>query len=316
GGLLQLLFQWPFLRAIRMQPRWSWAPRDPGLRRMLKLMGPAVIGVSVGQISLLISTIFASFLPSGSVSWLYYADRLMEFPTGLLGAALGTILLPSLVSHHAAGDESRYSDLLDWGLRLTLLLTLPAVAALAIAGIPLVSTLFFRGAFQPHDVLMVRNALLAYSVGLLGLIAVKILAPGFYARQDIKTPVKIAILVLGATQVMNLVFMSLFQHAGLALATGLGACLNAGLLYRGLRKRSLYHPRAGWGLFLLKLGVAVCVMAALLYGLQGDSSRWLSGNSLDHLLQLIPLLGASVAAYFGTLYLLGFRPRDFSRSGA
>ncbi|MDE2354652.1 MAG: murein biosynthesis integral membrane protein MurJ, partial [Betaproteobacteria bacterium] len=316
GGLLQLLFQWPFLRAIRMQPRWSWAPRDPGLRRMLKLMGPAVIGVSVGQISLLISTIFASFLPSGSVSWLYYADRLMEFPTGLLGAALGTILLPSLVSHHAAGDEGRYSDLLDWGLRLTLLLTLPAVAALAIAGIPLVSTLFFRGAFQPHDVLMVRNALLAYSVGLLGLIAVKILAPGFYARQDVKTPVKIAILVLGATQVMNLAFMALFQHAGLALATGLGACLNAGLLYHGLRKRSLYHPRAGWRLFLLKLGIAVSVMGALLYGLQGDSSRWLSGSSLDHVLQLAPLLGASVAAYFGTLYLLGFRPRDFSRNGA
>ena len=316
GGLLQLLFQWPFLRAIRMLPRWCWNAKDPGLRRLLTLMGPAVVGVSAGQISLLISTIFASFLPSGSVSWLFYADRLMEFPTGLLGAALGTILLPSLVSHHAAGDEARYSDLLDWGLRLTLLLTLPAAVALAVAGVPLVSALFFRGAFQPHDVLMVRQALIAYSIGLTGLIAVKILAPGFYARQDIKTPVKIALLVLVSTQTMNFVFMPLFQHAGLALATGLGACLNAGLLYRGLRKRNLYLPRAGWRLFLSKLGFAVAVMAALLYWLQGDQSEWLKGSSLDHAIRLLPLIGAGVAGYFGTLYLLGFRIRDFSRSGA
>lgn len=316
GGLAQLLFQWPFLKVIRMLPRWRWNPRDPDLRRLLKLMGPAVVGVSAGQISLLISTIFASFLPSGSVSWLFYADRLMEFPSGLLGAALGTILLPSLVSHHAADDEMRYSDLLDWGLRLTLMLTLPAVVTLAVAGTPLVSALFFRGAFQPHDVLMVCKALIAYSVGLTGLIAVKILAPGFYARQDVKTPVKIALVVLAATQVMNLAFVSLFQHAGLALATGLGACLNASLLYRGLRKRNFYHPLPGWGPFLVKLGIAVMVMAALLYWLQGSPDTWLTGNSFDHAARLIPLLGTGVVGYFGTLYLLGFRLRDFSRNGS
>ena len=316
GGLLQLAFQWPFLRSIRMVPRWRWAPRDPELRRVLKLMGPAVIGVSASQISLLISTMFASFLPTGSVSWLFYADRLMEFPSGLLGAALGTILLPSLVSHHAAGDEQRYSDLLDWGLRLTLLLTLPAVATLAIAGIPLISTLFLRGAFHAHDVLMVRNALVAYSVGLIGLIAVKILAPGFYARQNIKTPVKIAIFVLCVTQVMNAVFMNLFQHAGLALATGLGACLNAGLLYHGLRQRHLYQPKPGWGKFLLKLGAAILVMGGLLLWFKGDDALWLEGTTLSHGMRLALLLCLGVLSYFGTLALLGFRPRDFSKSGA
>jgi putative peptidoglycan lipid II flippase len=316
GGVLQLAFQWPFLHRIRMMPRFRWNLHEPGLLRVLKLMGPAVIGVSVGQISLLISTIFASYLPSGSVSWLFYADRLMEFPTGLLGAALGTILLPSLVSHHAAGDETRYSDLLDWGLRLTLVLTLPAAVAMAVAGIPMVSTLFLRGAFQAHDVLMVRNALMAYSLGLTGLIAVKILAPGFYARQNIKTPVKIAILVLGVTQLMNVLFMSLFQHAGLALATGLGACLNASLLYYGLRRRGLYRPRPGWGLFLAKLALALGVMALVLAFFQGAQSRWLTGSSLQHAIALTPLLAAAAAAYFATLWLLGFRLKDFSRQGA
>ena len=316
GGVLQLLFQWPFLRSIRMLPRFRWNPHEPGLLRVLKLMGPAVIGVSVGQISLLISTIFASYLPSGSVSWLFYADRLMEFPTGLLGAALGTILLPSLVSHHAAGDEDRYSDLLDWGLRLTLVLTLPAAVAMAVAGVPLVSTLFFRGAFQAHDVLMVRDALMAYSLGLTGLIAVKILAPGFYARQNIKTPVKIAILVLGVTQLMNVLFMSLFQHAGLALATGLGACLNAALLYYGLRRRGHYRPRPGWVLFLARLTLALGAMALVLVFFQGAQARWLTGSSLQHAAYLLPLLGAAAAAYFAMLWLLGLRFKDFSKRGA
>ena len=316
GGVLQLAFQWPFLHSIRMLPRFRWNLREPGLLRVLKLMGPAIIGVSVGQISLLISTIFASYLPSGSVSWLFYADRLMEFPTGLLGAALGTILLPSLVSHHAAGDETRYSDLLDWGLRLTLVLTLPAAVAMAVAGIPLVSTLFLRGAFQAHDVLMVRNALMAYSLGLTGLIAVKILAPGFYARQNIKTPVKIAILVLGVTQLMNLLFMNLFQHAGLALATGLGACLNATLLYYGLRRRGHYRPRPGWWGFLARLAVALGTMALVLVFFQGEPSRWLTGSSLQRAAALVPLLAAAAAAYFAALWLLGFRLKDFSKSGA
>ncbi len=231
GGALQLALQVPFLLRLKMLPRFKLDLKDAGVTRVLRQMGPAVFGVSIGQVSLLINTIFASFLVSGSVSWLYYADRLMEFPTGLLGVALGTILLPSLAKHYSDQSPAEYSKLLDWGLRLTLMLALPAAAALAVLAVPLIATLFHYGQFSEHDVFMTRNALVAYSVGLLGLILVKVLAPGFYARQNIRTPVRIAIIALVATQAMNFALIGLLQHAGLALAIGLGACLNAGLLY-------------------------------------------------------------------------------------
>src|SRR5512135_47773 len=216
GGLLQVAWQVPFLARIGMLPRWRLDLKHPGVRRVLKLMGPSVFGVSVSQISLLINTIFASFLVTGSVSWLYYADRLMEFPAGVLGAALGTILLPSLSKHHASGSTAEYSRLLDWGLRVTLLLALPAAAALAVLALPLIATLFHYGAFRETDAWMTRQALVAYSLGLVGMILVKILAPGFYARQNVVTPVKIGVLTLVATQAMNLVFIGPFKHAGLA----------------------------------------------------------------------------------------------------
>ena len=221
GGFLQLAIQVPALSRIGMLPRFELAFHDPGVRRILKLMAPAVLGVSVSQISLIINTIFASFLQSGSVSWLYYADRLMEFPAGLLGAALGTILLPSLSRSHAQNKPEEFSALLDWGLRLTLLLTLPAALALGLLGIPLIATLFHHGAFTANDVLRTREALLAYSFGLTGLISVKILAPAYYSRQDIRTPVKIALFTLALTQAMNFVFVFWLKHAGLALSTGL-----------------------------------------------------------------------------------------------
>lgn len=313
GGVLQLAFQWPFLHRLRMVPRWDWNPHDPGVRRVLKLMGPAVVGVSVGQISLLLSTLFSSYLPTGSVSWLFYADRLMEFPTGLLGAALGTILLPSLARTHAAGDHHGYSALLDWGLRLTLLLTLPAALALAVVGVPLVATLFMRGAFGPQDVIQVNQALLAYSFGLMGLISVKILAPGFYARQDIKTPVKIALLILALTQGMNLLFVGPLHHAGLALATSLGACGNAALLFWGLRRRGLYHPGPGWLTFLVKLALALGVMGACLAAFKGTTEFWLTAPLGPRLERLLPLLVGASLSYFATLGVLGFRLRDFSR---
>ncbi|MBU6468794.1 MAG: murein biosynthesis integral membrane protein MurJ [Betaproteobacteria bacterium] len=316
GGILQLLFQVPFLKHIRMLPRFRLALHDAGVKRVLTLMAPAVVGVSVGQISLLISTVFASYLPTGSVSWLFYADRLMEFPTGLLGAALGTILLPSLVKHHSLGHHDRYSDLLDWGLRLTLVLTIPAAAALAVAGIPLISTLFLRGAFHASDAKAVDLALIAYSIGLTGLIGVKILAPGFYAKQDIKTPVKIAIVVLLITQVMNAVFMQLFAHAGLALATGLGACINATWLLVGLRRRGLYHAKAGWGSFLVKIGIATLVMSAVLWWGQGEAQFWLTGSTLSKLVRLIPLLLVAAVSYFMSLWLMGFRFHHFKKEGA
>jgi putative peptidoglycan lipid II flippase len=217
GGALQLAFQIPSLRRIGMLPRFSINLHDEGVRRIFQLMAPAVLGVSVAQVSLLLNTVFASFLSTGSVSWLYYADRLMEFPAGMLGAALGTILLPSLAKCHAAEQHEEYSRLLDWGLRLTFLLAAPAALALGILAVPLITTLFHHGAFTANDVFRTRDALVAYSIGLLGLILVKVLAPGFYARQNIRTPVRIALLTLFVTQVLNLLLIGWLQHAGLAL---------------------------------------------------------------------------------------------------
>src|SRR5256885_6255166 len=236
GGALQLILQIPTLARLGLlpRPRLNWS--HPGVRRMLKLMAPAAFGVSISQVSLLINTIFASFLVTGSVSWLYYADRLMEFPAGVLGVALGTILLPSLSKYHASAEHEEYSRLLDWGLRMTVLLAVPSAVALAVLALPLIASLFLYGRFSALDAAMTREALVAYSIGLVGMILVKILAPGFYARQNITTPVKIGIFTLVATQAMNLLFITHLHHAGLALAIGLGACLNAAPLYRVLRQ--------------------------------------------------------------------------------
>lgn len=318
GGVLQLAFQVPFLRRIKLMPRPRLNFRDAGVTRILKLMGPAVFGVSVGQISLLINTIFASFLVTGSVSWLYYADRLMEFPAGLLGVALGTILLPSLAKHYATSSHEEYSKLLDWGLRLTLLLALPAALALALLAVPLIATLFHYGKFSAHDLFMTREALLAYSIGLLGLIMVKVLAPGFYARQNIKTPVKIAIATLIATQLMNVVFVFMLdlRHAGLALAIGLGACMNAGLLYFHLRKAEIYAPQPGWGLFFLKVGCALAVMGGVLFWAMGNAQTWLAMQALQKVTHLTGLVAIGAGAYFLTLFALGIRFKDFMKRAA
>jgi len=316
GGGFQLALQLRPLAAIGMLPRFDWHLHDPGVRRVLKLMAPATLGVSVSQISLLINTIFASFLVSGSVSWLYYADRLMEFPAGMLGVALGTILLPSLSKYHADENPEGFSDLLDWGLRLTLMLTLPAALALAILSVPLIATLFNYGQFGASDVMQTRPALIAYSVGLTGLILIKVLAPGFYARQDIRTPVKIAILTLVATQLMNLAFIGPLKHAGLALSIGLAACLNAGLLYRGLRKRGIFRPRPGWAAFTLKLAIALVALGAVMWLAKGDDAAWIGQAAGLRALRLAGVVLAGGLSYFAVLFVLGFRPRDFSRRAA
>ncbi|MBR0564588.1 murein biosynthesis integral membrane protein MurJ [Azoarcus sp. L1K30] len=316
GGILQLGMQIRPLARIGMLPRFRFDYSDPGVRRILKLMAPAILGVSVSQISLLINTIFASFLPSGSVSWLYYADRLMEFPSGMLGVALGTILLPSLSKLHADANPEAFSSLLDWGLRLTLMLTLPAALGLAMLAVPLISTLFHYGAFAVGDVMHTRDALLAYSIGLTGMILVKVLAPGFYARQDIRTPVKIALLTLLATQLMNLAFIVPLAHAGLALSIALAACLNAGLLYHGLRKRGVYLPQPGWTAFWLKLAAALAVMAAVLWLGTGTDAVWFARSGLARVGWLAAIVIVAAIAYFATLFALGFRPRDFRRRAA
>lgn len=315
GGVLQLLLQLRPLARIGMLPRFDLKLSDPGVRRVVTLMLPAMLGVSVAQISLVINTIFASFLQSGSVSWLYYADRLMEFPAGLLGVALGTILLPSLSRLHADDEPEAFSSMLDWGLRLTLMLTLPAALALALLAVPLISTLFLHGAFTANDVSQTQLALVAYSVGLTGLIMVKILAPGFYARQDIRTPVKFAVITLVATQAMNLLFIVPLQHAGLALSIGLAALLNAGLLYRGLRRRGVYMPLAGWAGFSWRIALALVVLGAVLWFGKGPESLWLEGSAMERLLRLAALVAAGMFAYFATLFALGFRPRDFRKRG-
>ena len=313
GGVLQLAYQIPYLLKIGFIPRFQWNPKDAGARRILRLMAPAVFGVSIAQISLLINTIFATFLITGSVSWLYYADRLMEFPTGVLGVALGTILLPSLSKSFADKADGEYSKLLDWGLRLTFILALPAAVALAVLSVPLVAGLFHYGKFSAHDVEMTRQALMAYSLGLLGLILVKVLAPAFYSRQNIKTPVKIAIFTLSATQIMNLIFVFglKLNHAGLALSIGLGACMNAGLLYYYLRKANVYQPQAGWLAFMTKLTVAVIAMAIALHFAAGSDATWLAYKLMPKLVHLAGLLVLGSATYFVALWLMGVRFKDF-----
>lgn len=313
GGILQLLYQLPYLQKIGMLvlPRISF--RNSGVWRVLKLMGPAIIGVSVSQISLIINTIFASFLQSGSVSWMYYADRLMELPTGVLGVALGTILLPSLAKSFSTGDHKEYQRLMDWGLRLCFLLALPCAIALAILAEPLTVSLFQYGNFTAYDAVMTQRALIAYCVGLMGLIVVKVLAPGFYSRQDIKTPVKIAIITLILTQLMNLAFIGSLKHAGLALSIGLAACFNALMLYWQLRRQAIFSPLAGWGKFLLKLIVALIVMVAVLLLLLNFMPPWEQGNMLMRITRLLLVVFAGAMSYFAALFIFGFRLRDFSQ---
>ncbi|MBB3119644.1 murein biosynthesis integral membrane protein MurJ [Pseudoduganella violacea] len=319
GGLLQVAIQIPALMKIGMLPRLSINPvgglNDPGVRRVLKKMGPAVFAVSAAQISLMINTAIAAGLQAGSISWLSYADRLMEFPTALLGVALGTILLPSLSKANSEGDKEEYSNLLDWGLRLTFLLAIPAAVGMAMLSLPLIATLFHYGQFTDQAALMSARPLIAYSVGLIGIILVKTLAPAFYAQQDIRTPVRIAVGVLIAVQLMNLVFVPHLAVAGLALSIGLGACINAGFLYAGLRKRQIYMPKPGWGKFFFKLLIAVSAMGAVAW-LGATQIEWLAMRATPLLRGgvLFAVIGACAVVYFGVLFALGFRPRDFKRS--
>jgi putative peptidoglycan lipid II flippase len=319
GGMLQLAIQLPPLLKIGMLPKIGMRPdralRDPGVRRVLSKMGPAVFAVSAAQISLMINTNIASHLQQGSVSWLSYADRLMEFPTALLGVALGTILLPSLSKANSEGNMAEYSALMDWGLRLTFLLALPAAVGLATLSEALTATLFHYGKFDAISVAMTQKALIAYGVGLIGLILIKILAPGFYARQDIRTPVRIAVGVLIATQLMNLIFVPQFAHAGLALSIGLGACVNAGFLFYGLRQRGFYQPHSGWMLFFARLAGALFLLAGV--------ALWMSSQFDWIALQATPLMRAGalalvlavcMATYFGALLFAGLRLSDFKRT--
>ncbi|MGL4858784.1 MAG: murein biosynthesis integral membrane protein MurJ [Enterobacteriaceae bacterium] len=311
GGVLQLGYQLPYLSKIGMLVLPRINIRDSGVWRVLRNMAPAILGVSVSQISLIINTIFASFLHSGSVSWMYYADRLMELPSGVLGVALGTILLPSLAKSYSQGNQQEYCRLMDWGLRLCFLLALPCTIALGVLSEALTVSLFQYGKFTAYDAAMTQRALVAYSVGLMGLIVVKILAPGFYSRQNMKTPVKIAIFTLCMTQLMNLAFIVPLKHAGLALSIGLASCVNAGLLYWQLRKQEIFQPQPGWWPFLLRLLIALVAMVLVLMLVQWQLPPWSTGNMAQRLLRLSLLCICGAGTYFATLLLLGFRVRDF-----
>lgn len=313
GGVLQLGFQLPYLAQTGMLvwPKLSF--QDAGVWRVMRQMVPALFGVSVAQISLLLNRTFASHLVDGSMSWMNYADRLMELPTGVLGVALGTILLPGLSKLRADGASAEYSATLDWGLRLCWMLALPATLALAIIGEPIIATLFERGKFDMLATQMTYRALIAYSLGLMGLISLKILAPAYYSRQDIKTPVVVGIVTLVITQLLNLLFIRSLQHAGLALAISIGALFNAAVLFYGLRRQAIYTPQPGWGRFMLKLLVSVLAMSAVLFGLLGMLGGWHGVSNLEKIVKLSVLVVSGAGSYFVSLYLLGFRPRDFSR---
>ena len=319
GGALQLALQIPALKRLGVLPsiglslkKIRQAATDPATRRIARLMGPALFGVGVAQISLLINTQIASHLTPGSVSWLTYADRLMEFPTAMLGVALGVVLMPQLAAARATGDTARYSAMLDWGLRLVLLFTLPCAVALLLFSQPLVAVLYHYGAFTDRDVQQTTLALMGYGCGLLGLVAIKVLAPGFYANQDIKTPVRIAVVVLCLTQLLNVLFVPWLAHAGLALSIGLGAMVNAAWLLWGLRRRGSYTPAPGWGKFSLQVGLGCVLLAGYLYWanqvLPWVALRSHSGLRIGYL--ALVLLGSAVL-YGASLWVSGLQWRQF-----
>ena len=321
GGLLQAAIQVPALRAIGCMPHFALTPAalrrawtHPGVHRILGLMAPALLGVSVAQVSLLINTQIASHIGVGAVSWLTYADRLMEFPTALLGVALGIVLLPQLAAAQARQDMQAYSDMLDWGLRVLVLLALPCALALLVFPRPLVAVLFHYGQFQVQDVLQTTRALMGYGVGLMGLVGVKVLAPGYFARQDIRTPVRIAIVVLLATQVMNALLVPWLGHAGLALSIGLAALLNAGWLLTGLRRGGFYRPLPGWSMFLVRVLAACAALGGLLFWAEraidwvGLQAHWAQRAGW-----MAAVLGGAALLYFAVLAACGMRLAHFRR---
>jgi putative peptidoglycan lipid II flippase len=321
GGVLQLGVQLLALKQLGLAPhiglRWrelraAWA--DPGTKNIIKLMGPALLGVSVAHISMLINTQIASRLATGSVSWITYADRLMEFPTAMLGVAMGVVLMPQLASARAGGDAARYSAMLDWGLRLVVLLAVPSAVALIAFAKPLVAVLYHYGAMTDYDIQQITYALMGWGVGLVGIIAIKVLAPGYYASLDTKTPVRVAIAVLVITQLLNIVLVPIFAHAALTLSIGIGAMINAIWLLVGLLRRKSYKPEPGWVIFVLQV---IAASALLLVFLMWANSAFdwtrLRSESLKRIWLLALILLASSAIYFVALRVTGLKLRQFIR---
>ncbi len=320
AGIAQLAIQIPALMRIGLLPRPRWGWKHSGVRRILRLMIPTLIGSSVAQVNLLFDSVIATFLVSGSVTWLYYSDRLLEFPLGVFGVALSTVILPNLSQKFASKSPDSFSATLDWALRLALIITLPAAIGLAVLAKPILVTLFQYDAFTLKDVDMSALSLAAYSLGLPAFIAVKVLAPGFYARQDTRTPVRIAITAMVSNMALNLIFVGALlwlsfrgPHTGLALASSVAAYINAGLLFRGLRKQGVYRPVEGWsGVFFSVILASAGMLAGLLW-LGGEVAMWASLDAIDRGLRLVWVVLAGIAAYGVLLVLTGLRKHHLEK---
>jgi putative peptidoglycan lipid II flippase len=317
AGIVQLAFQLPFLKRLDLLPRPRISFRHEGMRRILSLMLPSLFGSSIMQISILLDTLIASFLLAGSVSWLYYSDRLIEFPLGVLGIALATVILPRLSEHHATQSAQTFSDTLDWALKLVVVIGVPASIGLALLAKPLMATLFLRGEFTPRDVEMAAASLRAYAPGLVAFILVKVLAPGYFARQDTRTPVRVGVqsLVLGMVLAVAFVLVLLRTdwapaHAGIAAATACSALANAGLLLMGLRKQGVYRARAGWAALAWRVAVPSLVMALALRFGRGFAGDWLDMGTIQRVASLAVLVGGGAAVYFLACFLVGLRVSD------
>jgi len=323
AGILQLAVQIPALTRIGLLPRPRWGWRHPGVRRILKLMIPTLIGSSVAQVNLLLDTVIATFLMAGSVSWLYYSDRLLEFPLGVFGVALSTVILPNLSRKFAQQNPHGFSATVDWALRLALIITLPAALGLAVLASPILVTLFQYEAFDMRDVDMASLSLSAYAAGLPAFIAVKVLAPGFYARQDTRTPVRIAVVAMVSNMVLNLAFVASLlaigfrgPHTGLALASSAAAYINAGLLFRALRRQGVYQPEQGWGRVLLAVTAGGAAMVGVLLWQAGDLPQWSEAGAISRALRLTWLIALGSAIYTAATLAGGLRLRHLEKGSS
>ncbi|NVK67993.1 MAG: murein biosynthesis integral membrane protein MurJ [Vibrio campbellii] len=310
GGLVQFLFQIPFLikAGVMVKPKWGW--RDPGVVKIRTLMIPALFGVSVSQINLLFDTFIASFLQTGSISWLYYSDRLLEFPLGLFGIAIATVILPALSRKHVDAHSEGFAHTMDWGVRMVTLLGIPAMLGLMVLAKPMLMVLFMRGEFSPQDVHQASLSLLAYASGLLNFMLIKVLAPGYYSRQDTKTPVKYGIIAMVTNMVFNAIFAYFYGYVGLAIATALSAFVNMALLYRGLHIAGVYQITKRTVLFIIRLVIAGAAMvAAILWQLE-DMSVWLDWSFAHRSGVLGMLIGLGAGVYLAVVFLLGVRLKD------
>ncbi|EPU2894961.1 murein biosynthesis integral membrane protein MurJ [Vibrio vulnificus] len=310
GGLVQFLFQMPFLikAGVLVKPKWGW--RDPGVVKIRTLMIPALFGVSVSQINLLFDTFIASFLQTGSISWLYYSDRLLEFPLGLFGIAIATVILPALSRKHVDAHSEGFAHTMDWGVRMVTLLGIPAMLGLMVLAKPMLMVLFMRGEFTPQDVHQASLSLLAYASGLLNFMLIKVLAPGYYSRQDTKTPVKYGIVAMVTNMVFNAIFAWFYGYVGLAIATALSAFVNMALLYRGLHIAGVYKISRRTFLFISRLVVSGAVMVAAILWQLDEMSVWLEWTTVHRAAMLTMLIGFGALAYVACAFLLGIRVKD------